>query len=138
MIRRPLFLAILSVCALTFAARAQEKPTGEAHAAAEKKTEEKKPEDKKPEEKSKDEKPKDEKPKETSGAVTIAGTEVKYRAKTGTLPLLKDDGSGEKARVFFVYYAVIDADGKLRAGVDARQRPITFCFNGGPGSSAVW
>jgi carboxypeptidase C (cathepsin A) len=100
--------------------------SGEANAGA-------KPDDKKPAEKEKDDKP-----KESKGAVTIAGAEVKYVAKTGTLPLLKDDGSGEKARVFFVYYAALDADGKPLASTDAAKRPITFCFNGGPGSSAVW
>lgn len=98
---------------------------------------EKKP-DAKPEEKKPEEKPKDEKPKESKGAVTIAGKEIKYLAKTGTLPLLKDDGSGEKARVFFVYYAATDAEGKPLAAAGAGSRPITFCFNGGPGSSAVW
>jgi carboxypeptidase C (cathepsin A) len=70
--------------------------------------------------------------------MTIAGAEVRYAAKTGTLPLLKEDGSGEKARVFFVYYAATDADGKTLAAADPTKRPITFCFNGGPGSSAVW
>lgn len=126
-------LAAVSVCAFSLAARAQEKPAGEAPAATERKADEKKPEDKKP-----DDKAKEEKPKETTGAVTIAGAEVKYRARTGTLPLLKDDGTGEKARVFFVYYAATGADGKPLAGADATKRPITFCFNGGPGSSAVW
>ena len=70
--------------------------------------------------------------------MTIAGQEVKYVAKTGLLPLLKEDGSGERARVFYVYYAAVGADGKPLAAADAGKRPITFCFNGGPGSSAVW
>ena len=85
-----------------------------------------------------EEKSKEEKPKESKGSVTIAVTEVKYIAKTGTLPLLKEDGSGEKARVFFVYYSAVGADGKPLASADAAKRPITFCFNGGPGSSATW
>jgi len=97
------------------------------------KKEDAKPADKKPEEKAKEEKP-----KESKGSVTIGGQEVKYVAKTGTLPLLKEDGTGEKASVFFVYYSVVGADGKPLAATDAGKRPITFCFNGGPGSSAVW
>ena len=40
--------------------------------------------------------------------------------------------------VFYVYYAATDADGKRLAAKDASTRPITFCFNGGPGASAVW
>ena len=84
----------------------------------------------------KDEKPKDQKPKESKGSVTIAGKEVQYLVKTGTLPLLKDDG-GLRADVFYVYYARTGADGKPLAAADAA-RPVIFCFNGGPGSSAVW
>jgi len=101
-----------------------------------------KPDSPKPEEKKgtppekKDDKPKEQKPKESRGAVTIAGKEVQYLAKTGTLPLLKEDGA-TRADVFFVYYAVTGAEGKPLAATDAA-RPVIFCFNGGPGSSAVW
>ena len=84
----------------------------------------------------KDEKPKEQKPKESKGTVTIAGTEIAYAAKAGTLPLLKDDGA-TRADVFFVYYARTGQDGKPLATSDT-SRPIIFCFNGGPGSSAVW
>ena len=97
----------------------------------------KKPEDKK-EEKKPDDKDKEEKPKETKGSTTIAGKEIKYVAKTGTMPILKEDGSGEKARIFFVYYAATDTDGQPLATKNPAGRPITFCFNGGPGSAAVW
>ncbi len=74
--------------------------------------------------------------KETRGSVKIAGADINYLAKTGTLPLLKDDGS-PRADVFFVYYSVTDADGKPLAQKDP-SRPIMYCFNGGPGSAAVW
>ena len=84
----------------------------------------------------KDDKPKEQKPKESKGAVTIAGEQISYAAKTGTLPLLKDDGA-TRADVFFVYYARTAQDGKPLA-VSDEKRPIIFCFNGGPGSSAVW
>ena len=98
---------------------------------------EKKPEAKDARDAKKDDKPKDEKPKEHAGKVTLGGVEVKYLAQTGTIPVLKDDGA-TKADVFYVYYAATDADGKRRAAKDAGTRPITFCFNGGPGASAVW
>ena len=76
------------------------------------------------------------KAKETKGSVKIAGADVSYLAKTGTLPLLKDDGL-PRADVFYVYYAATDAEGKPLSAKDTT-RPIMFCFNGGPGSSAVW
>ena len=43
-----------------------------------------------------------------AGAQTTA--DVPYVAKTGTLPLLKEDGA-TRADVFFVYYAATGADG---------------------------
>ena len=90
-----------------------------------------------PKEEKKDEKKdKPKEPKETKGSVKIAGTEVTYTAKTGTLPLLKEDGT-TRADVFYVYYAATGADGKPLAANDPA-RPIMFCFNGGPGSAAVW
>jgi carboxypeptidase C (cathepsin A) len=125
-------LALLSLCVFGVSALADEKEDAARKAGAEKK-EEAKPAEKKPEER-----PKEEKPKESKGSVTIAGQEVKYVAKTGLLPLLKEDGSGERAKVFYVYYQALGADGKPLASADPAKRPITFCFNGGPGSSAVW
>jgi len=80
---------------------------------------------------------KEEKPKEKAGHVTLGGAEVHYLAQTGMMPLLKDDGT-PRANVFYVYYAATDAKGKRLAAQDAGSRPITFCFNGGPGASAVW
>lgn len=97
--------------------------------------EEKKDEKKEEKKDGKDQKA-DAKIKETRGSVNIAGNNVSYLAKTGTLPLIKEDGS-PRADVFFVYYAATDTDGKTLAEKDER-RPIMFCFNGGPGSAAVW
>ena len=114
-----------ALVALSFSAFAEEQPAPAGDKPAEKK-EEKKPEA-----------PKEEKPKETSGTAIIGGSEVKYLVQTGMLPVLKDDGS-PRANVFYVYYAAIGKDGKRLARGDANSRPITFCFNGGPGSAAVW
>ena len=135
MISSPRLLTLLAICSLSLSVGAQEKPAADDAA---KKPEGEKKEEAKLAEKKPDDKSKEEKPKDSKGAVAIAGVEVKYVAKTGTLPLLKDDGSGERARVFFVYYAAVGADDKPLATTDAGKRPITFCFNGGPGSSAVW
>jgi carboxypeptidase C (cathepsin A) len=79
---------------------------------------------------------------ETHHAVTIGGREIRYTVTTGTMVLReesekKGDKEGEseghkpRAEMFFVAYT---RDG---AG-DAGTRPVTFSFNGGPGSSSVW
>jgi len=98
---------------------------------------EKKPADQKEPSKNDTEPPKAEKPVEHSGKVTLGGREVRYIAQTGMVPILKDDGTPD-ANVFYVYYAVVDESGKRLAAKDAGSRPVTFCFNGGPGASAVW
>jgi carboxypeptidase C (cathepsin A) len=105
----------------------------------EKPKDEKKSESPKPGEKKDEAKPadKEQKPKESKGAVTLGGALVNYVTKTGMMPILKDDGS-TRANVFYVYYAAADAGGKRIGETNAASRPITFCFNGGPGSSAVW
>jgi carboxypeptidase C (cathepsin A) len=71
-----------------------------------------------------------EKPIVTGHSIMIGGRQVSYHAETGMLPLLKEDGS-PKASVFYVAYT-LDGD------ADAARRPLLFCFNGGPGASAVW
>ena len=70
------------------------------------------------------------KPVLTTNTVTIAGESVKYMAETGMLPILKEDGTS-RASIFYVAYTRL---GKTKAG----KRPLTFCFNGGPGSSSIW
>lgn len=75
---------------------------------------------------------------ETQHRVTIGGQPVLYTVTTGTI-VLKDEAEkdgvseGERARasVFFVAYTRDDVD-------DRSRRPLTFSFNGGPGSSSVW
>src|SRR5665213_4540784 len=66
----------------------------------------------------------------TTNTITIAGQRVTYIAETGMLPILKKDGS-TSASVFYIAYT--------RTGLTNKSsRPVTFCFNGGPGSSSVW
>lgn len=67
---------------------------------------------------------------ETQHAITIDGTEIAYTARAGTI-LLRDEEDKPTASVFYIAYT--------RDGVsDLSMRPITFSFNGGPGSSSVW
>jgi len=69
-------------------------------------------------------------PVRITNTVTIAGARVTYAAETGMLPILKADGTS-RASIFYVAYT--------RQGVtNAGARPVTFCFNGGPGSASVW
>ncbi|EMI43620.1 serine carboxypeptidase family protein [Rhodopirellula sp. SWK7] len=68
-------------------------------------------------------------PSVTHGTVTIDGKDVAYTATAGKM-VMKDDGGEEKAHVFYVAYSIDDAD--------PSKRPVTYCFNGGPGSSSVW
>ncbi len=77
----------------------------------------------------------------TAGSVTVNGERIGYRAVTGTLvvhakgwnryapPGDKKNPTAE-ADMFYVAY--------FKRGVPAANRPITFLFNGGPGSSTVW
>ncbi len=87
------------------------------------------------EEEEKDEKDEEEEDPEkdhalTKHVITIGGQSIEYTARAGTLALEEEDGK-EKARLFFVAYT--------RDGVeDPATRPVTFSFNGGPGSSSVW
>jgi carboxypeptidase C (cathepsin A) len=65
----------------------------------------------------------------SSGAVSIDGKQISYLVETGTLTQASDAGE-EKAEIFFIAYRL--------PSQDDRKRPVTFAFNGGPGSSSVW
>ncbi len=79
---------------------------------------------------------------ETKHSLIIDGREVHYTVTCGTMVLKEEaekkgekegESEGEKPRasIFFVAYT--------RDGVeDMQKRPLTFSFNGGPGSSSVW
>ena len=93
----------------------------------------------------------------SDGSVTVGGNRIDYQAAAGTLivhpkdwddsaSLVKDrdgdDQSDDKgadhksskdeaaASMFYVAY--------FKQGARAENRPVTFLFNGGPGSSSVW
>jgi carboxypeptidase C (cathepsin A) len=65
----------------------------------------------------------------TRHALTLAGVKLEYEATAGKLPLKAEDGK-VRAEIFFVAYTKLSAEGGTR--------PVTFAFNGGPGSSSVW
>ncbi len=66
----------------------------------------------------------------TQHTVTCMGQQLKYSATAATLTLTKTYGE-PKATVFHVSYIKEDS-------ATTTPRPVCFCFNGGPGSSAVW
>ncbi|MDB6066052.1 MAG: peptidase serine carboxypeptidase [Pedosphaera sp.] len=93
---------------------------------------EKKKEEKKEEPKQEKKDPNKDDLSETTNSVTINGAEISYKATAGTLAM-KDEEGKPHASFFFVAYT--------RQGSSATnlaERPITFSFNGGPGSSSVW
>ncbi len=82
-----------------------------------------------------DEKPekKPETPKDnistTQHSARIGGETIAYTAKAGTM-IIKDEEGVARASMFFVSYT--------KDGADPATRPITYSFNGGPGSSSIW
>jgi len=76
-------------------------------------------------------------PVRVTNTVTIAGERVTYIAETGMLPLLKPDGTS-RASVFYVAYTRTDKSEIGNRKSEIAQRPVTFSFNGGPGSASVW
>jgi carboxypeptidase C (cathepsin A) len=65
----------------------------------------------------------------TQHTIAIDGADLAYTATAGTLRVRLEKSNAE-ASIFYVSY---DKDGE-----DPTTRPITFVFNGGPGSSAAW
>lgn len=70
----------------------------------------------------------------TRHTITLKGKVLKYTATVGTVVLKEEvdkEGHKAKAEIFFMAFT--------RDGVrNPAKRPLTFSFNGGPGSSSVW
>ena len=90
-------------------------------------------------EKPADKSDKADKPEPTDDLVTTAHSlgDLGYTVTTGRIVLREEkltddvfDGHEARAEVFLTAYA--------RTGADPLSRPVTFAFNGGPGSSSVW
>jgi carboxypeptidase C (cathepsin A) len=65
----------------------------------------------------------------TQHTITIGGKKIAYTATAGTLVLKKNDKPW--ASMFYTAYTRDDVQ-------DVSKRPLTFCFNGGPGAASVW
>src|SRR6185437_5170600 len=82
----------------------------------------------------------------STGTVTVEGHKIAYQAVAGTI-IVHPKGWDEAAKpdpknaigtadgppvasMFYVAY--------FKQGVDPRTRPVTFLYNGGPGSSTIW
>jgi carboxypeptidase C (cathepsin A) len=65
----------------------------------------------------------------THHQITVEGKALKYTATAGRLPIKRGDGKIE-AEMFYVAYTL--------DGQEAGKRPLTFSFNGGPGSASIW
>ncbi|MGA7965466.1 MAG: peptidase S10 [Gammaproteobacteria bacterium] len=66
----------------------------------------------------------------THGSVTVEGHRIPYTATTGTI-ILRNSKGKPTASMFYVAYT--------KDGVSSENnRPVTFFWNGGPGSSSVW
>jgi carboxypeptidase C (cathepsin A) len=81
--------------------------------------------------------------KQSEGSVTVGGQRIDYQAIAGTLvvhakgwddvPQNADKEAKEgpaEASMFFAAY--------FKKGVKPAERPVTFIYNGGPGSATVW
>ncbi|PNQ73140.1 carboxypeptidase [Hanstruepera neustonica] len=62
-------------------------------------------------------------------SVTVNGKSIPYQATAGTQPVWNDKGE-PIATLFYTYYK--------KSNSQAKDRPIVFSFNGGPGSASVW
>jgi carboxypeptidase C (cathepsin A) len=65
----------------------------------------------------------------TKHDLTAGGQTIHYTATAGNI-LLRDDQDKPNASIFYVAYT--------QDGADARTRPVTFFYNGGPGAASIW
>jgi carboxypeptidase C (cathepsin A) len=65
---------------------------------------------------------------ETTRDTTINGKPIAYTATVGSIPA-RDSSGKETGQIFYIAY---------RQEKGEETRPITFAFNGGPGSSSAW
>jgi carboxypeptidase C (cathepsin A) len=68
----------------------------------------------------------------THHEITVNGKTIHYTATAGTL-LIRNEEDKPYGSIFYVAYTADGANG----GVDPK-RPVTFLYNGGPGSASLW
>jgi carboxypeptidase C (cathepsin A) len=66
----------------------------------------------------------------TTHSIEIDGTEVEYEATAATMNISNRENE-PIAQFGYIAYTRTDVD-------DMSERPVTFVFNGGPGSSSIW
>jgi carboxypeptidase C (cathepsin A) len=66
----------------------------------------------------------------THHTVTIGGKKIAYTARAGHLVTIDMSNAKPAAKIFYVAFTADDAD--------PTKRPVTFFYNGGPGSSSVF
>ncbi|MEA3326474.1 MAG: peptidase S10 [Chloroflexota bacterium] len=69
---------------------------------------------------------------QTKHTIILNDGKINYTVTTGTIILKDEDveeGEKQKASIFYIAYT---------KETDKTSRPVTFSFNGGPGSSSVW
>ena len=64
---------------------------------------------------------------------TIGGQTLHYTATAGYLLLSKEDHDQNEKPYHSIFYVAYTQD-----GADAKTRPVTFLYNGGPGSATIW
>jgi carboxypeptidase C (cathepsin A) len=67
----------------------------------------------------------------TQHEITVGGKTLKYTATTGYIPIKNPATLENEAHMFYVAYTLDGAGPK-------EKRPVTFAFNGGPGSASVF
>ncbi|HUD83955.1 MAG TPA: hypothetical protein VMQ67_10655, partial [Candidatus Saccharimonadales bacterium] len=67
----------------------------------------------------------------TTNTVTINGVDIAYKATAGTI-MVKNEEDKPQVSFFFIAYTRLDTTNH------PGDRPVSFSFNGGPGSSSVW
>ena len=70
-----------------------------------------------------------EKPVTTRHELALGGKTLKYTATAGTL-IIRDEDDKPYGSIFYVAYTL--------DGAEARTRPVSFLYNGGPGSASLW
>ena len=68
-------------------------------------------------------------PVQTHHEIKLGGQTLRYTATAGRLPIKDAEGKTE-ALMFFVAYTL--------DGANPATRPVTFSYNGGPGSASIW
>lgn len=66
---------------------------------------------------------------QTKHTITLHGAPLAYTATVGLMPL-KNEAGDLQAKMFFMAYT--------KDGEDKASRPVTFCWNGGPGASSIY